>query len=230
MQVVLAKDVTPEMLIRAYSLGAFPMAEARDDPALHWVRPARRGIMPLDGPHVSRALARRLRRGGFRVTADTAFDAVVSACAARDETWISHGIATLFADLHQRGLAHSLEVWRGDALIGGTYGLALGAAFFAESMFSTATDGSKIALVFLMQRLRAGGFQLCDTQYLTPHLATLGGIEVSDGEYQVLLQRALFTPAAFDPAGYLPDYSDGSGSASSTGAGSGRMQRKGQTS
>lgn len=236
MQPVLARDVTADMLIRAYSLGAFPMAEARDDPALRWVRPMRRGILPIEGPHVSRSLARRLRRGGLRITTDTAFEAVVAACAARDETWISDGIAALYARLHRQGLAHSLEVWRGDALIGGTYGLALGAAFFAESMFSAATDGSKIALVFLLQRLRAGGFQLCDTQFLTPHLASLGAIEVSDAEYQARLQRALVTPARFDPAGYEPDHSVGGASSRTgagsgrTGAGSGRTQASGQTS
>jgi leucyl/phenylalanyl-tRNA---protein transferase len=217
-------EITPEILLQAYAMGIFPMAEAREDQALHWVDPRRRGILPLDGFHISRSLARRLRDPGLRITTDQAFGQVVSACADRNETWISHRIQALYQVLHDRGQAHSIEVWQDGQLAGGVYGLVLGAAFFGESMFSRRVDGSKIALAHAIARLRAGGFRLFDTQFLTPHLASLGGIEIPRAEYHRRLAAAIATPALFDPPGY--SVTDGVGSA----AVSGTRQDKTQTS
>ncbi|HOZ33806.1 MAG TPA: leucyl/phenylalanyl-tRNA--protein transferase [Tabrizicola sp.] len=216
-------DITPDTLLRAYAQGIFPMAEGRDDPAIHWVDPRRRGILPLDGFHLSRSLARRMRRGGFTLTTDQAFASVVAACADRPETWISHRIQALYQALHARGHAHSIEVWQNGHLVGGVYGVVLGAAFFGESMFSRVTDASKIALAHAVQVLRAGGFQLFDTQFLTPHLASLGGLEIPRARYQHLLAQALARPARF-PA---PDHSSGAGSSATA---SGSTQDNTQTS
>jgi leucyl/phenylalanyl-tRNA--protein transferase len=196
--------ITAEILLRAYAMGIFPMAESRDDPAIHWVDPRRRGIIPLNGFHISRSLRRSLMRGNYTVTVDTAFAQVVSGCADRPETWINPEIAELYAELYDTGYAHSLEVWQDNDLIGGVYGVALGAAFFGESMFSRRTDASKMALAWLVHRLRAGGFQLFDTQFLTPHLASLGAKEIPRGEYHRLLAAALDRPAKFAPEGYAP--------------------------
>ncbi|EAR51612.1 possible leucyl/phenylalanyl-tRNA--protein transferase [Oceanicola granulosus HTCC2516] len=197
--------LTADMLLTAYATGIFPMAETRADPEIFWVDPRFRGVFPLDGFHVSRSLARRMRRGGYRVSIDTAFPAVVQACADREETWINDTIYELYEALFESGHAHSLEVWSDDgALVGGVYGVALGAAFFGESMFSRATDGSKIALAYLIDRLRSGGFTLFDTQFLTPHLASLGAIEIPRAEYRTRLARALGRPADFDAASPLP--------------------------
>ena len=216
-------DITPDTLLRAYAQGIFPMAEGRDDPAIHWVDPRRRGILPLDGFHLSRSLARRMRRGGFTLTTDQAFASVVTACADRPETWISHRIQALYQALHAQGHAHSIEVWQNGHLVGGVYGVVLGAAFFGESMFSRVTDASKIALAHAVQVLRAGGFQLFDTQFLTPHLASLGGLEIPRARYQHLLAQALARPARF-PA---PDHSSGAGSSATA---SGSTQDNTQTS
>ncbi len=196
--------ITPEVLLRAYAMGIFPMADGRDDRDLHWIDPRRRGILPLDGFRISRSLARTIRRGGFTVTADTAFAAVVAACARDGGTWISRRIESLYADLHATGHARSVEVWQGDRLAGGVYGVTLGAAFFGESMFSTARDASKVALAFAVHRLRAGGFRLFDTQFLTPHLASLGAVEVSRATYHARLALALAAQATWDPPGYSP--------------------------
>lgn len=185
------RGLTPDTLLLAYREGIFPMAESRDAPELFWVDPQRRGILPLDGFHLSRSLARTIRRGRLRATLDGAFDAVVAACAEREETWINGPIAALYGALHRRRQAHSVEVWEGEALVGGCYGVALGGAFFGESMFSRATDASKLALAHLVERLRAGGFVLLDTQFLTPHLASLGGIEIGRDEYRRRLASAL---------------------------------------
>lgn len=197
-----ADEITPDILLRAYAMGIFPMSDGRDDPDIHWVDPRLRGVLPLDGFHLSRSLARRIRSGRFRVTTDTAFDAVVTACADRDETWISRRIQMLYARLHATGFAHSIEVWQDETLVGGVYGVTLGAAFFGESMFSRVTDASKIALAFTVDRLRAGGFCLFDTQFLTPHLASLGGQEIPRAAYRRLLAEALTRRASFDPPGY----------------------------
>jgi leucyl/phenylalanyl-tRNA---protein transferase len=183
--------ITPELLLNAYAAGIFPMAETRDDPDVFWVDPRRRGIFPLDRFHISRSLARRMRRWPHRVTVNRAFADVVDACADRDETWINAEIRSLYLDLHRMGNAHSLEIWEGDTLAGGVYGVTLGAAFFGESMFSRRTDASKIALAYLVDRLRLGGYRLFDTQFLTPHLASLGAIEVTRAEYHRQLEAAL---------------------------------------
>ncbi len=194
--------ITPEILLRAYAMGIFPMAESRDQPDIYWVEPEQRGILPLDRFHISRSLKKRILTCGWQVTTDRAFAAVLEGCAAREETWINPQIHRLYTALHRDGFAHSIEVWDGSALIGGAYGVALGAAFFGESMFSRRTDASKLALAWLVHRLRAGGFRLLDTQFLTPHLASLGGIEIPRKAYQALLVDALEQVAEFNPMGY----------------------------
>jgi leucyl/phenylalanyl-tRNA--protein transferase len=167
------------------------MAESREDPEIFWVDPRRRGIMPLSGFHISRSLARRLRRGGFDIAVDRDFAGTVHACADRPETWINGTIFDLYCALHARGFAHSLEVWRDNRLVGGVYGVTLGGAFFGESMFSRETDMSKIALAFLVDRLRTAGFALFDTQFTTPHLRSLGGHDIPRAAYHQLLAAAL---------------------------------------
>lgn len=196
--------LTPDLLLRAYAAGVFPMAEGRDDPVLHWVDPARRGVLPLDGFHLSRSLRRRLVRAPWRVTADTAFAEVMRGCADRPETWINAAIFDLSCALHARGHAHSIEVWEGADLVGGVYGVALGGAFFAESMFSRRTDASKAALAWLVDRLGRAGFVLCDTQFLTPHLQSLGGQELARATYRRRLADALGRAADFT-APAIPD-------------------------
>jgi len=196
--------ITPEGLLRAYAAGIFPMAEGRDDPAIHWIDPRRRGIFLLEGFHISRSLRQRILRCGCDIRVDTDFAAVVRGCAEREDTWINDGIFGLYLALHQAGHAHSLEVWDADALIGGVYGVTLGAAFFGESMFSRRRDASKVALAWLVDRLRAGGFTLFDTQFLTPHLASLGAVEVSRAAYHQRLADALRRTASFEPEGYCP--------------------------
>lgn len=193
-------DLTPDLLLRAYAMGVFPMAESRDDPDVFWVDPRRRGILPLDGFHVSRSLARRIRRAEFGITVDADFRGTVAACADRSETWINEVIFDLYGQLHDRGHAHSLEVWDGAVLAGGVYGVTIGGAFFGESMFSRRSDASKVALAYLVDRLRQGGFRLFDTQFVTPHLRSLGAVEVSRVEYRRLLADALSRPARFDAA------------------------------
>ena len=198
------KLLTPELLLQGYASGIFPMAESRDDPEIFWVDPRLRGIIPLDGLHVSRSLRRRLRAEPFFVTINQDFDGVVSGCADRDETWISDTIFDLYRALHLARYAHSIELWQGNRLVGGVYGVALGAAFFGESMFSRQPDASKIALVYLVDRLRLGGFTLFDTQFVTPHLATMGGIEVPRAEYHRKLGHALEGRGDFNAAPAMP--------------------------
>jgi leucyl/phenylalanyl-tRNA---protein transferase len=189
----LAIDI--DLLLRAYANGIFPMADARDDPNAYWVEPKRRAILPLDEFHVSQSLAKTIRQDRYRVTADTAFADIIRKCAEatqdRDATWINTDIENAFIDLHQRGMAHSVECWHGDTLVGGLYGLAMGRAFFGESMFSRATDASKVALAWLVARLRPGGFVLLDCQFMTDHLASLGAIEISQSAYLKRLEMAL---------------------------------------
>jgi leucyl/phenylalanyl-tRNA--protein transferase len=209
-------EITPDILLRAYAMGIFPMSDGRDDSEIHWIDPRRRGVLPLEGFHVSRSLAKRIRSGRLSVTLDTAFEAVVDACAGRDETWISHRIQRLYAQLHAQDFAHSVEVWEDDRLVGGVYGVTLGAAFFGESMFSRVTDASKIALAYAVHRLQAGGFRLFDTQFLTPHLASLGGKEITRAEYHRQLAAALADTATFDPPGYSPSAGAVSAGASGT--------------
>jgi len=194
---VRGEDISPELLLEAYRQGVFPMAESRSDPEVFWVDPKRRGIIPLNGFHVSRSLARTLRQERFRVSFDADFEGVVIGCAERQETWISSPIAELYGELHRRGQAHSAEVWDGETLAGGVYGVSLGAAFFGESMFSRRTDASKVALYYLIERLHERGFQLFDTQFLTAHLASLGAVEVSRAIYRRMLNEALKQSAMF---------------------------------
>ncbi len=190
-------SLSPELLLHGYSIGIFPMAEHRDDPDLFWVDPKFRGVIPLNGFHISRSLARRIRKCGFSVTINQGFAGVVDGCADRADTWINAELRDLYQRLHQSGHAHSLEVWDGPALIGGVYGVSLGAAFFGESMFSRRTDASKIALAYLVDRLRRTGFLLFDTQFLTAHLASLGAIEVPRSEYRQALEVAINASADF---------------------------------
>ncbi len=189
--------LSPELLLHGYSIGIFPMAEHREDPEIFWVDPKRRGIFPLTNFHISRSLARRMRNCGYRVEIDTDFAGVVDGCADRAETWINEEIRAHYLALHQSGHAHSLEVWDGSQLVGGVYGVVLGAAFFGESMFSRRTDASKIALAYLIDRLRQGGFKLFDTQFVTDHLASLGAIEVSRAAYHRMLEDAQLRQADF---------------------------------
>ena len=186
-----ALELTPELVLRAYGAGVFPMAEDASSDDIYWVDPRKRGILPLNGFHLSRSLRKRLMRHDYRVRIDTAFTEVLDACADREETWINPKIRELFQQLHRMGYAHSIEVWQDDSLIGGLYGLRLGAAFFGESMFSQQRDGSKIALAWLVARLRSGRFTLLDTQFTTPHLESLGARLVPRGHYHELLERAL---------------------------------------
>ncbi|MEL6575928.1 MAG: leucyl/phenylalanyl-tRNA--protein transferase [Pseudomonadota bacterium] len=196
-------EVTPELLLRAYAAGVFPMAEAADSDEIFWVEPRRRGILPLDGFHLSRSLKKRLKRDDYELRTNTAFDAVLDACADRSETWINPQIANLYTALHRMGRAHSVEVWMNGRLAGGLYGVCLGGAFFGESMFSHVRDGSKIALAHLVARLRRGGFLLLDTQFTTEHLESLGAVTVSRQTYRALLDEALGLDARFDVA--MPD-------------------------
>jgi leucyl/phenylalanyl-tRNA--protein transferase len=193
--------LTPELLLRIYAAGIFPMAEDADDPALHWIDPEHRGILPLDGFHVSRSLQKTIRRGPFDVRTDTAFEATVAACAEprldRPTTWINGEIRRLAGRLFEMGHAHSVECWHGGCLVGGLYGISLGGAFFGESMFSRATDASKVALCHLVARLRRGGYALLDTQFLTEHLAQFGAIEIPRAEYHDRLAAALAMTAEF---------------------------------
>lgn len=195
--------LSAQRLLAGYAAGIFPMSQAADDPQLYWVDPPHRGVLPVGGIRVSRSLARSLRRGGWRATLNADFAATVARCADRDETWINAPLTALYAELHAAGHAHSLEVWQGEALAGGVFGVSLGGAFFGESMFSTRTDGSKLALHWLSQRLAACGFILFDTQFLTPHLASLGGVEISRAAYRRRLHAALQGAGVL--TGPLPD-------------------------
>ena len=185
----------PASVLGAYAVGVFPMADARDAPGVYWVEPRRRAILPLDGFHLSRSLRKTLRSERFRLTADAAFEAVIALCAEaatdRPETWINPSIEQVFLHLHAAGFAHSIECWEGDQLVGGLYGLALGRAFFGESMVSRTRDASKAALAALVARLRYGGFTLLDCQFMTDHLASLGAVEIDRQDYMALLGDAL---------------------------------------
>ncbi|MCC7321118.1 MAG: leucyl/phenylalanyl-tRNA--protein transferase [Rubellimicrobium sp.] len=193
--------LSADILLAGYAQGIFPMAEGRRSDEVFWVSPERRGIFPLGGFHISHSLRRRLKSGRHSATADSAFAEVVAACADRPETWINDDLTRVYDDLHRMGHAHSIEIRTGETLIGGVFGIAIGAAFFGESMFSRATDGSKMALAVLHARLVAGGFRLFDTQFLTPHLASLGAVEIPRGDYLLRLADAIRRPAAFYSAG-----------------------------
>lgn len=202
----MTSGLTPDLLLKAYQAGVFPMAESRDDPELFWVDPKRRGIFPLNGFHVSRRLAQAIRKQDFDVRTNTDFSGVVTACADREETWINQAIFDLYCQLHHLGHAHSLEIWREGRLIGGVYGVVAGGAFFGESMFSRESNASKIALACLIHRLKHTGFSLFDTQFLTPHLASLGAIEISRARYRALLAQALSEVSNFTDNSYSDDF------------------------
>jgi leucyl/phenylalanyl-tRNA--protein transferase len=208
--------ITPDILLQAYACGIFPMADAADDPNLYWVEPANRGILPLDGFHVSRRLARTVRADKFEIRIDSDFEAVISGCAAsrtrRDSTWINDEIRRLYGELFNAGHVHTIEAWRDSRLVGGLYGVHLASAFFGESMFSLQSDASKVALVHLVARLKRNGFRLLDTQFLTDHLARFGALEVPRERYLELLAQALRQPADF----YCPE--DGAASPPFSGA------------
>ena len=193
--------LSPEILLRAYAVGLFPMAERHDDPTLYWIDPEKRGILPLDKFHIPKRLRRTVRANPYDMTCDAEFEQVIRHCAEpaddRNETWINEEIIRLYVDLHKMGRAHSIEAWQDGKLVGGLYGVALGGAFFGESMFSRARDASKISLVHLVARLRKGGFRLLDTQFVTQHLSQFGAVEVARGGYRSLLASALDVNAKF---------------------------------
>ncbi len=190
------QTIDPELLLRAYALGWFPMGTGRRH-RIEWFSPDPRGILPLESFHIPARLARVVRQGRFTITTDTAFEQVMRACAARDETWITEDIVDSYVSLHRLGFAHAVEAWQDGTLVGGLYGVALGGAFFGESMFHTVTDASRVALVALVERLRARGFVLLDTQWVTPHLAQFGGIEIPRADYLARLSVALTVTGRF---------------------------------
>lgn len=204
-------DITPEILLKAYAAGIFPMAEDADDPAIYWVEPRARGVLPLDHFHVSKRLARTIRSDAFEVRVDCDFDAVIAGCAAprrdAERTWINGRIRHLYGSLFDRGHAHTVEVYAEGHLVGGLYGVSLGAAFFGESMFHTVRDASKVALVHLVARLRAGGYRLADTQFVTDHLLQFGAEEVPRHVYKRRLAEAIAWPADWNvwPRGTVMD-------------------------
>ncbi len=195
-------EITPEVLLKAYACGIFPMAESADDPALYWIEPDMRGIIPLDGFHLPARLVRTVRTTSFTVSVNRDFDAVIDGCASagpdRARTWINGRIRKIYRSLFEHGHCHSVEVYDGEQLVGGLYGVSLGRAFFGESMFHRARDASKIALVHLVARLRAGGYRLLDTQYVTDHLKSFGAVEVGKRRYHRLLEEAIVGEADFD--------------------------------
>lgn len=197
----MSAPITPQILLRAYAAGIFPMAESAEDNALYWVEPDNRGIIPLDGLHISRSLKKAVRRKQFDIRIDTDFPAVIAACAEktpeRKQTWINGRIRSLYTQLHKAGFCHSIECWKDGELVGGLYGVRLGAAFFGESMFSRATDASKVALVHLVARLNAGSFRLLDAQFINRHLERLGAVTVPKLDYQRLLEPLLGQQADF---------------------------------
>jgi len=198
--------LTPDILLRAYAAGIFPMAETAEDPELFWVDPERRGVLPLDKFHLPRRLARTLRREIFEIKIDRDFEGVIRGCAEaapdRPQTWINREIVALYSELHRSGQAHSIEAWRQGRLAGGLYGVSLGGAFFGESMFSRETDASKAALATLVALLRKGGYRLLDVQFVTEHLRRFGAIEIPRARYHRILGEAIKTPAYF-PGGPL---------------------------
>jgi leucyl/phenylalanyl-tRNA--protein transferase len=195
------KGLDPDLVLRAYTIGVFPMADSRDAKDVYWVEPRRRAILPLDRFHLSKSLRKTLKSSRFEVTADRAFAAVVSRCAARDDTWINDKIERSYNLLHSAGHAHSVEAWEAGELVGGLYGVRLGAAFFGESMFSERTDASKVALAWLVARMIVGGFRLLDCQFMTEHLRSLGAVEIEQKDYLALLASALGASSAGSSAG-----------------------------
>jgi leucyl/phenylalanyl-tRNA--protein transferase len=204
----IAIEITPDVLLKAYACGIFPMAESADDPALYWIEPQARGVLPLDNVHVPKRLARTIRSGMFEMRVDTDFEGVISGCAAsrpgRRSTWINARIRQLYGALFDQGHCHTIETWHEDRLVGGLYGVALGGAFFGESMFSTETGASKVALVYLVARLIHGRFSLLDTQFVTDHLRQFGTVELDKLAFHRQLERALARRADFRALGEAP--------------------------
>lgn len=190
-------ELTPQLILQAYANGVFPMGEARDDDRIYWVAPKLRGIIPLNGFHVSRSLAKLIRKDRYQITFNRDFAGVMAGCADREETWINDTILELYCALHEMGFGQSVEVWEDGRLVGGSYGITLGGAYFGESMFSRVPSASKIALAYLVAHLRRSGYQLFDTQFLTAHLESLGGIEIPQADYRELLDQALGVRADF---------------------------------
>jgi len=194
-------EITPQVLLKAYTCGIFPMAESADDPALYWIEPQQRGVLMLDQIHVPRRLARTIRNGTYEIKVDSDFEGVIDGCAAsrpgRRTTWINRKIRALYRDLYDTGYCHTVETWEGGRLVGGLYGVALSGAFFGESMFSTARDASKVALVHLIGRLIHGGFSLLDTQFVTEHLKQFGTVEIDRVEFHKFLEKSLAHQADF---------------------------------
>ncbi|NUS99383.1 MAG: leucyl/phenylalanyl-tRNA--protein transferase [Sphingomonas sp.] len=207
----------PRLLLQGYAAGIFPMADSRDASELFWVEPRSRAIIPLEAFHLSRSLRRTIRSGRFTITTDRDFPAVICACADREETWINSEIESAMLALHASGNAHSIEVWEGSQLVGGLYGVKLGRAFFGESMFSRTTDASKVALAWLVARLKVGGFVLLDCQFMTSHLASLGAVSISRKAYVSLLSGALGGGGAVSPVG-VPEVVDSEGATVAAGA------------
>jgi leucyl/phenylalanyl-tRNA---protein transferase len=197
----IAIEITPQVLLKAYACGIFPMAESADDPALYWIEPPQRGILPLERVHVPRRLAKTVRQRAFEVRIDTDFEGVIGGCAAsrpgRRTTWINPKIRSLYRELFETGYCHTVETWAGGRLVGGLYGVALNGAFFGESMFSFERDASKVALIYLSARLVHGGFSLLDTQFVTDHLKQFGALEIGRQDFHQLLERALGHRADF---------------------------------
>ena len=206
-----SQEIDPELVLRAYAMGVFPMADHRAASSVYWVEPKLRGVLPLDGFHLSKSLRKTIVADRFRVTADAAFEDVLALCAEasedRPDTWINGPIAQVFTRLHRRGFAHSIECWDGDRLAGGLYGLALGRAFFGESMVTRVRDASKVALAWLVARLKVGGFTLLDCQFQTDHLASMGAVEIPRDAYLSLLSSALGDSAGGVGSGALSDLS-----------------------
>lgn len=201
----MTKPLDPDLMLRAYTIGVFPMADARNARSVHWVEPKSRAVLPLDGFHLSRSLKKTLLSNRFETTADLAFDRIVALCAEsvsdRPDTWINRQIEDAVSQLHRHGNAHSIETWCDGELVGGLYGITLGRAFFGESMVSRATDASKVALAHLVARLRVGGFVLLDCQFMTPHLASMGAVEISREAYVAVLDAALSGGGSDDVVG-----------------------------
>ena len=197
--------LSPEVLLFAYQQGLFPMAEGRNAKQIQWIQPEKRGIFQLGNFHISKSLRRVILKKDYSITINSCFPKVIEKCADRSETWINDDIYNCYCKLHEDGFAHSVEVWRNSHLIGGVYGVTIGAAFFGESMFSEAANGSKIALAYLHDRLLKAGFLLFDTQFLTEHLASLGAIEISQAQYLVKLEKALNKNATFLDINYSSD-------------------------
>lgn len=227
--------LSPELLLCAYASGVFPMANDRFDPTIHWIEPRRRGILPLEAFHVPRSLRKVVRQGRFEIRVDSAFAQVIAACAAsrpeRPRTWLNDELLALYCALHERGYAHSVEAWADGRLAGGLYGVSLGAAFFGESMFTRRRDASKVALVDLVGRLRAGSYRLLDTQFATDHLRRFGAMEVSRPVYRALLREAIETEATFySDAGGVPSVAPWSSPGTSGAPSIGSSQSTTQTS